>query len=116
MSELGRLTPAQARKLFEPTEREWQTQVRRLAQQFGWADYCIWNSQHSPAGWPDLVLLREEGDMGAVRMIIMELKREGKRLSPKQVFTLELLKGVPGIEVHGPVYPSQIEEVIEWLS
>jgi hypothetical protein len=40
------------------TEKEFQRLVVQLASLGGWDYYFTWNSLHSPAGFPDLVLVR----------------------------------------------------------
>ena len=49
-------------------ERDFQAEVVKAARTLGWLCYDTWNSQHSPKGWVDLVLIR--GD----RCLFRELK------------------------------------------
>ena len=76
------------------TERDLTGYVRDLARTFGWLRYHTWSSQHSPAGFPDEVLVR------APRLIFAELKSETGRLRPEQETWLEALRAVPGLEVY----------------
>jgi hypothetical protein len=50
------------------TERELAGAVRDLAKLFGWLRYHTWTSVHSPAGFPDEILLRGS------RLVVAELK------------------------------------------
>ena len=90
------------------SEKEWQGQVVELAQWLGYEHiYHTWNSVHSPAGFPDLIIL--DGKV----MIVAELKREDGILSPEQYFWL-----VAFLEVTPAVYlwkPSDFESVIKVL-
>lgn len=82
------------------TEDELLAEVRALAQGLGWLDYHTHRSQHSPAGFPDLVLVRRE------RLVFSELKREGKDPTPKQVEWLDGLYAVEAnLEQHAGVFP-----------
>jgi hypothetical protein len=65
-----------------PLEREFQSQVLRLAVLCGWRFYHTHDARRSPPGFPDLVLKRRRGDR--VRVVFAELKREGERPTPVQ--------------------------------
>lgn len=52
------------------TEKQWQEQVVQLAKLCGWLVYHTWNSMHSAAGFPDLVLVRD------TRIVFAEVKSE----------------------------------------
>ncbi len=90
-------------------EKEWQAQVVELAQRFGYDFiYHTWNSRHSPAGFPDLIILKDG------RMVVAELKREGENLSAEQYFWLLEFAHIP----HAVVYvwwPRDWDEVTELL-
>ena len=90
------------------TEKEFSQQVVDLAFITGWHVHRTWTSIHSPAGWPDLVLCRPP------RLIIAELKAEGKKLTPDQADWLECLRRVPGIEV-ACWWPSYWEIIVATL-
>lgn len=90
------------------TEREWQRQVVDLALLTGWRTYHSWSSMHSPAGLPDLILVRPP------RVIFAELKRERGRLSALQEAWLEDLRECPGVESY-VLRPSDWGLVVEIL-
>ncbi len=58
------------------SERAFRQQVIDLCHYTGWRYYFTWTSMHSPAGFPDLILVR------GVELIAAELKSERGRLSP----------------------------------
>lgn len=76
------------------TEAAWQRMVCDLADLRGW----MWHHQHyskrSPAGWPDLVLVR------GPRLIAAELKSERGRVRPEQRVWLDALSQVAGAETY----------------
>ena len=43
---------------LEITEKQFESQVKDLAKMFGWLYYHTWRSFHSPAGFPDCVMVR----------------------------------------------------------
>lgn len=61
------------------TEKEWQRQVVDVAILRGWKVYHTFDSRHSEAGFPDLVLLR--GD----RQLVVELKVGDKNPTAEQI-------------------------------
>lgn len=63
-----------------PSEKQFQAQVIRAAKTRGWSCYWTWSSIHSPAGWPDLVLLHPADG----RALFRELKTDKGRLTPSQ--------------------------------
>jgi hypothetical protein len=75
------------------SERELTGYVRDVAGALGWRRYHAWLSKHSPAGFPDEVLVRPP------RLVFAELKSERGRLSDEQEAWLEELRTVPGVEV-----------------
>ena len=78
----------------ELTERQWQQRVVDLAQLRGWRHFHAYSSRRSPAGWPDLALVRTG------RLVLAELKTERGRVRPEQHVWLEQLATVAGVEVH----------------
>ena len=78
----------------QPVERNFQAGVVKLAKLTGWTVYYTTDSRHSPAGWPDLVLLK--GD----RALFRELKRDGRpsRVTAAQRECMALLEGA-GLDV-----------------
>ena len=99
---------ARRRALASMSEREFQAQMRQLAELKGWIVLTTWNSMHSPAGEPDLRLVRPP------RVIFMELKSQKGKLSPAQEQVIALLKRCPGLEVY-VFRPSDFEQIIKVL-
>lgn len=89
------------------TEKEWQSQVIELATMLGFRHYFTYRSKRSPAGWPDLALVRE-------RLVLAELKREGGRLSDSQRSWLRDLLAA-GVETY-VCRPSDLELLGKVLS
>jgi hypothetical protein len=81
-----------ARQTTPPTgitaEKALQEAVRRLALDTGWMYYHVRDSRKSPAGYPDVTLVR--GD----RLLFAELKRPGKRPTEAQQQWLDALARV----------------------
>lgn len=75
------------------SERQFQSAVLDLATLLGWRHYHVPDSRRSEAGWPDLALWRPP------RFMLVELKRDGGRLTRVQAETLEDLCRC-GVEVH----------------
>ena len=71
---------------FTQTERAFQAEVVKLAHLLGWKTYHTWNSKHSAAGFPDLVLVRRP------RVIFAELKSERGKASSDQLAWLDALE------------------------
>lgn len=65
-----------------------------LATLRGWVWYHTHDSRRSPAGFPDLVLVRGR------RVVFAELKREGEKPTKEQEKWLELLEATGSAEVH----------------
>jgi len=92
------------------TEKQFEAQIKDLAKIFGWKYYHTWRSIHSPAGFPDCVMVR--GD----RVVIAELKSEKGVVSEKQQEWLDALKEVPYLEVFlWRAGDEAIEEIAEVL-
>ena len=70
-----------ARALFDTgiTEADFQAQVIELAERSGWRWFHVYDMRRSPAGWPDLVLVKPGHPVWYV-----ELKTERGRVSRKQ--------------------------------
>lgn len=64
------------------TERSFQAQVVTLAELFGWRWYHTQRSKGSPAGFPDLVLVRARHPQP--RVVFLELKGERTPLTDDQ--------------------------------
>lgn len=56
-------------EMWELSEKQWTAQVKELASLMGWRRYHTFLATHSPAGFPDEVLVRD-------RLIFAELKKE----------------------------------------
>lgn len=76
------------------SERDLAGYVRDLAQVLGWRRYHTWLAKHSPAGFPDEVLVRPP------RLVFAELKSASGKLRPDQEAWLDALSEVPGVEVY----------------
>lgn len=100
------------------SEKDFESQVKDLAKLFGWLYYHTWRSVHSPAGFPDCVMVRRG------RVIFAELKSKKGQLSEKQREWFDALQGVdkhrlregliPSIEVYLWL-PSAFDEIAEVL-
>jgi VRR-NUC domain len=75
------------------SEASFQQQVYDAARALGWHAYHTWDSRHSAAGFPDLVLVRRPW------LIVAELKRDGEHPSAAQQVWLDELAAC-GIETH----------------
>lgn len=84
-------TPHRSMTADAVTERDLQRAVIDLARLCGWRVYFVWSSLHSPAGWPDLFLLR------GTQALALELKSHRGRLTDAQRETLAALAeaGIP---------------------
>ncbi len=60
------------------TEKDWQTQVVKLAKAQGWHVYHTQDSRRSEPGFPDLVMVR------GVQVIFLELKTETGKVTDAQ--------------------------------
>ena len=88
------MTPDRSARRQVPSEKAFAQAVVELAAWCGWRVYRVWNSRHSPSGWPDLVLCRPPA------LIVAEVKSARGRLSAAQRAWLEALGQCPGIEVY----------------
>ena len=97
--------------MTEPlTEKEFDKQVRELCDIYGWRRYHTFNARHSPAGFPDLVLVRDG------RLIFAELKSEKGKHTLEQLEWLDALFSVGlGVEVY-TWRPSQLQEIADLLA
>ncbi len=68
------------------SEKQFEQQVKDLAKIFHWLYYHTWRSIHSPAGFPDCVMVRGN------RIIMAELKSEKGKVSTSQQEWLDALK------------------------
>ncbi len=79
-------------KLAPVSERAFRQAILDLCRYTGWKYYFSWTSIHSPAGFPDLVLVRGS------ELIAAELKSERGRVTPAQQQWLDALSAA-GVEV-----------------
>ncbi len=106
---VGAKIAVRARKRQKPaipkqTEASFQATILSLAKQFGWRAYHTHNSKRSPAGFPDLVLVRRP------RVIFAELKTETGVLSVAQK---AWLADLAGCTVESGVWrPSDLEYIV----
>lgn len=94
------------------TEKQFEAQVKDLARLLGWQYYHTWRSIHSPAGFPDCVMVRN----GTV--IFAELKSEKGNLSEKQAEWITDLNRVANHSLGVQVYvwrPSDFDRIVEIL-
>jgi hypothetical protein len=84
-------TPKPAIRL---SEKAFMGQIIELAKLCNWLHFHVYNSRNSPAGWPDLVLLRPPS------ALFIELKTDTGRLTPPQRVWIAALEQCPGIEVY----------------
>ena len=91
------------------TERAFAATVREYATAKGWTCWLTWKSLHSPAGEPDLRLVRPP------RFLLVELKSEKGKLTLAQLEARDLLQGCPGVEYYcwRPSDWAEIEKVLE---
>lgn len=75
-------------------EADWQDTIMQAAELNGWWAFHVEHSKGSPAGFLDCFLLRPP------RLVCAELKDEKRQITPEQMVVMELLRGVPGIEVY----------------
>ncbi len=90
------------------TEKEFSQTVVELALRFGWKVYRTWNSQHSPAGYPDLTMVRED------ILLFAELKSEKGKVTPAQWDWLLTLAKSGKCEAH-LWKPEHWDEIVETL-
>lgn len=89
-------------------EKAFRQQVLELAQLYGWRCYWTWTSIHSPAGFPDLVLVRPP------RLVIAELKTEtGKLTAAQETWLVELAQTSVETAVW---HPSDWEKIVTILA
>jgi hypothetical protein len=98
------------------TEKEWEAQVEQFAKHRGWLCYHTHRSDHSAAGFPDLVLVRALPG-GDRRVIFAELKTMKGKVSPAQRewlaglgFVADLSKGHVEVHCWRPCHWDQVRE------
>ena len=73
---------------FQMSEKDLLQAVRDMAQVYGWMQYHTWRSIHSPAGFPDLVLV----NITQHRIVYAELKTMKGIVTPAQQAWLDALR------------------------
>lgn len=76
------------------TEKELRQSIVRAAREFGWRVYFTWSSMHSPAGFPDLTMVRNS------RLIFAELKTDSGKVTPDQEAWMTALRTSGRCEVY----------------
>ena len=89
------------------TEAQFLAQVRAAAKLLGWATYHTHRSEHSEAGFPDLVLTRRP------RVIFAELKADRGKLTDAQRAWIDELRAC-GQEAYvwKPKYWAAVEKLL----
>lgn len=90
------------------TERELSRNIVREARQLGWLVARTWLSKFSPAGEPDLRMVRNG------KLLCWELKSDKGVVSPAQQEWLDALAQVPGVDVR-VVRPVDLEDAYKAL-
>ena len=80
--------------LSQIKEKTFQQQVIQLAELKGWKHYHTYNSKRSVAGFPDLLMIKEN------RIIIAELKSQKGKLSEAQKEWLMAFIDTEKVEVY----------------
>ena len=84
--------------------------MKDLAKIFHWRYYHTWRSIHSPAGFPDCVMVRRE------RIVFAELKSEKGVVSSKQQEWLDALGNVGNKDVQVYLWrPDDFNRIVEVL-
>ena len=91
------------------SEKQLQELVRKSALLLGYKYFHVWNSMHSPKGFPDCVLAKRG------RLIFVELKSENGKVTDDQQAWLDILNTIAvSVEVR-VVRPADFDELFEWL-
>ena len=97
----------QERALRAVPEKQLDTDVAKLCRALGWKRYHTYRSMRSPAGFPDLTLVR------GTRLIFAELKTYLGTVTPEQQEWLDKLKGTfAEVYVWRPGYMQQIADTL----
>ena len=91
------------------TEKDLQDFILAAAEVGGWLHYHTHDSRRSPAGFPDLVLVRGS------QIILVELKTQRGRVSPAQTMWLEALENVQTIS-SGLIRPADAGRFVQRLT
>lgn len=96
------------------TEAAWMAQIIHLARLLGYTRvYHTNDSRRSAPGFPDLVLARPAGPRGPARVVAIEVKTEGGRVTSDQEAWLDVLSaaGIPAVVAR----PADLEAVTRVL-
>ncbi len=92
-------------------EETLQENVRKMAVACGWLYYHTHRSQHSPAGFPDCVMIKAD------RLLVAELKRESKDPTPQQQAWLDAFQRFDNYDTHAEhVIDVYVWRPSDWLS
>jgi hypothetical protein len=95
---------------FKISEKKFLQQVIELAKIYHWEYYHTFDSRHSAAGFPDLILIRVE-DKG--RIVVAECKSEKGKVTVFQDKWIKMFRDC-GVEAY--IWrPSQWDEIVECL-
>lgn len=103
---IARGQSAQAAR-WKVTEAQFQSQIRQAALLYQWAFYHTHDSRRSDAGFPDCIMVRPP------RLIVAELKVDGKDATPGQQWWLDLFARA-GAETY-VWHPSEMDKIMEIL-
>lgn len=90
------------------TEKALSKAIVSVAKECGWLVARTWLSKFSPAGEPDLRMLRNG------KLLVWELKTDKGKVSPAQQEWLDAYAEVPGVDVR-VVRPANLEEAYKVL-
>lgn len=93
--------------IWKVTEAQFQDQVRQVALWLQWAFYHTHDSRKSDEDFPDCIMVRPP------RLIVAELKVDGKDATPGQQWWLDLFARA-GAETY-VWHPSEIGKIMEIL-
>jgi hypothetical protein len=90
------------------SEKELSRNIVKEAKDLNWLVYHTWLSKFSPAGFPDLCMVRGN------RLLFWELKTNKGKVNPLQEAWIDALSQVPGVEAK-IVRPDNLEEAYKEL-
>jgi hypothetical protein len=93
----------------EVSEKQLRATILQAASLCRWHAYFTWNSLHSPAGYPDLTLVRGN------RLIFAELKSPTGRVTPAQQDWLTALEAVQAPPLVDVWRPADLDRVLDLL-
>src|SRR5262249_32297407 len=91
------------------TEKGFMATLKEAATLLGWKWYSTFDSRRSAAGWPDVALVRPP------RLILAELKLDGKKATAAEEKWLDLLGRCRGVEVFVWT-PSMWDDIVKALT